>query len=59
MPELPETMAYIWQWYADLTWLGTDAINIKAFFELRRISPTPLEFDTLMALIKISKEAHA
>lgn len=51
-------MVYLWQWYAELTWLGTDAANIKAFFDLRRISPTPLEFDTLIALIKISKEAH-
>jgi len=55
LPAFPEKLNYIYQWYADLTWLGVGVVELKAYFELKKITPTPSEFETLIELIKINR----
>jgi len=48
-------MSYLFNWYADLTWLGVGIVELKAYFDMKKIKPTVQEFETLVALIKINR----
>jgi len=55
LPEFPDEMNYLFNWYADLTWLGVGIVELKAYFDMKKIEPTVQEFETLVALIKINR----
>ena len=55
LPPFPDEMGYLFNWYADLTWLNIGIVEMKAYFDMKQIQPTRQEFETLVALIKINR----
>jgi len=50
LPDFPEEMAYIYNWYKALTWSEVKPTEIQAYFNGIGVKPKPWEFELLLAL---------
>lgn len=60
LPDFPKQFFYIWDWFNELRHLCGDEltpVNIKAFFELKRIEPTAFEIESI-TLLYLALQKH-